>query len=198
MPNGHNGPDDWGKVNMTRKGLWALLASMILVVATTSRAAEDEKRIINGPSKNAFGGLQLVLGQGASAEVAYQPDASRLSVKTLVGEARITTSAKNLILVESEEGRVEILLPNGRVIVVEPGKAEIVGRTLGDDPGNIIIRLSGTGPIAQAGGGGTGFTQTAITVTLLETAQGYEGQNIQDENNPPGEKGPTPISPSTQ
>ena len=91
-----------------------------------------------------------MLGQGASAETAFQPDASKLIVKTLVGEARIVTSAKNLILVESTEGRVEILLPNGRVIVVEPGKAEIVGRALVDDPGNITIRLSGTGPIAQA------------------------------------------------
>jgi hypothetical protein len=198
MPNGHNGPDDWGKVNMTRRALWGLLASMILVVATTSRAAEDEKRIINGPSKSSFGGLQLVLGQGASAEVAFQPDASKLSVKTLVGEARVITSAKNLILVESEEGRVEILLPNGRVIIVEPGKAEIVGRTLGDDPGNITIRLSGTGPIAQAGSGGPGFTQSAIAVTLLETTQEYQGQNQNDDNNPPGERGPSPISQNTQ
>ena len=52
------------------------------------------------------------------------------TLKTLVGEARIVTSAKNLILVESTEGRVEILLPNGRLIVVEPGKAEIVGRAV--------------------------------------------------------------------
>lgn len=140
-------------MNMTRRALSALLGGLILVVATASWAAEDEKRIINGPSKTSFGGLELVLGQGASAETAFQPDASKLSIKTLVGEARIITSAKNLILVETTEGRVEILLPNGRVIVVEPGKAEIVGRTLGDDPGNITIRLSGTGPIAQLGPG---------------------------------------------
>jgi hypothetical protein len=171
---------------------------VIIVVATTSWAAEDEKRIINGPSKSSFGGLQLVLGQGASAEVTYQPDATKLTVKTLVGEARIITSAKNLILVESAEGRVEILLPNGRVVVVEPGKAEIVGRTLGDDPGNITIRLSGTGPIAQTGNGGDLGTTTTTTVTVLTSAETYEGQNQTDDNSPPGEKGPSPISPSGQ
>jgi hypothetical protein len=128
----------------------ALLGALIVAIGTSSWAAEDEKRIINGPSKTSFGGLELVLGQGASAETAFQPDSSKLIVKTLVGEARVITSAKNLILVESTEGRVEILLPNGRVVVVEPGKAEIVGRALVDDPGNITIRLSGTGPIAQA------------------------------------------------
>ena len=99
-----------------------------------------------------------MLGQGASAETAFQPDASKLAVKTLVGEARIVTSAKNLILVESSEGRVEILLPNGRLIVVEPGKAEIVGRALVDDPGNITIRLSGTGPDRAGGTPTTPFT----------------------------------------
>ena len=81
-------------------------------------------------------------------------------MKTLVGEARIVTSAKNLILVESGEGRVEILLPNSRVIIVEPGKAEIVGRALAEDAGNITIRLSGTGPIAQRRGGPTITTST--------------------------------------
>ena len=138
---------------MTRRALTAVLGALVITIATSSWAAEDEKRIVNGPSKTSFGGLELVLGQGASVEAAFQPDASKLVVKTLVGEARIVTSAKNLILVESTEGRVEILLPNGRVIVVEPGKAEIVGRALVGDPGNITIRLSGTGPVAQAGSG---------------------------------------------
>ena len=117
---------------MTRRALLALLGALVLAVGTAAGAAEDEKRIINGPSKTSFGGLELVLGQGASAETAFQPDASKLVVKTITGEARIVTSAKNLILVESAEGRVEILLPNGRLIVVEPGKAEIVGRALND------------------------------------------------------------------
>jgi hypothetical protein len=155
---------------MTRRALLALLGALVLAVGTAAGAAEDEKRIINGPSKTSFGGLELVLGQGASAETAFQPDASKLLVKTLVGEARIVTSAKNLILVESTEGRVEILLPNGRVIAVEPGKAEIVGRALVDDPGNITIRLSGTGPIAQAGAPPP-FTTTSVSIQLIQSAQ---------------------------
>lgn len=152
---------------MTRRALVTLLGAGLLATSTGAwAAAEDEKRIINGPSKTSFGSLELVLGQGASAEVAFQPDASKLTAKTLVGEARIITSAKNLILVESTEGRVEILLPNGRVIVVDPGKAEIVGRTLADDPGNITIRMSGTGPIAQSGGT-LPFLSTGLVVQVV-------------------------------
>jgi hypothetical protein len=157
---------------MTRRTLALLLGAFLVASGTGAWAdTEDEKRIINGPSKTSFGGLQLVLGQGASAETAFQPDASKLTVKTLVGEARIVTSAKNLILVENTEGRTEILLPNGRLIVVEPGKAEIVGRALVDDPGNITIRLSGTGPIAQAGGSTPAFTQSSTDITILNSVQ---------------------------
>jgi hypothetical protein len=154
--------------------------------------------IINGPSNTAFGGLQLVLGQGASAEVKFQPDASKLTVRTLVGEARITTSAKNLILVESTEGRIEILLPNGRLIVVEPGKAEIVGRALVDDPGVITIRLSGTGPIAQAAGPPP-ISQSAVDVTVLEAAEPSRTNNTdptQGSNRICSTCG-SPLSPST-
>jgi hypothetical protein len=156
---------------MTRRALTALLGAFILAWGMGAWAAsEDEKRIFNGPSMTSFGDLQLVLGQGASAEAKFQPDTSKLTVKTLVGEARIITSAKNLILVESEEGRIEIILPNGRVIVVDPGKAEIVGRTLTDDAGNITIRLSGTGPIAALGGTmiAQGVATSGVTVTVLE------------------------------
>jgi len=158
---------------MTRRALTGLLGALIIAIGTSAWAAEDEKRIINGPSKTSFGGLELVLGPGASAETAFQPDASKLIVKTLVGEARIVTSARNLILVESTEGRVEILLPNGRVIVVEPGRAEIVGRALVDDPGNITIRLSGTGPIAQAGPPSIPFVATTVIAQLILSGQGY-------------------------
>ena len=157
---------------MMRSMLAGLLGLLIVAGGTGAWAAtEDEKRIINGPSKTSFGGLELVLGQGASAETKFQPDASQLTVKTLVGEARIITSAKNLILVENNAGRCEILLPNGRLIVVEPGKAEIVGRALVDDPGSITIRLSGTGPIAQQGGP-SGITQTEVTATIVSSQQG--------------------------
>ena len=179
---------------MTRRMLAAVVGGVILALASGAWAAEDEKRIVNGPSKTSFGGLQLVLGPGASAETQFQPDASRLAVKTMVGEARIVTSAKNLVLVENSEGRVEILLPNGRVVVVEPGKSEIVGSTLGDDPGNITIRLSGTGPIAQAGD--VQFTMTHAIFFLLNSGQ----PSILDELNlqgPTSGRGPTPLSPSS-
>ena len=182
-------------LTMMRRSLSALLGALILVAATASWAAEDEKQIINGPSKTSFGGLHLVLGQGASAEVAYQPDATKLVVRTLVGEARVITSAKNLILVESTEGRIEILLPNGRVILVEPGKAEIVGRTLGEDPGSIIIRLSGTGPIAQQGP--VDFVQSLGAITILQFAVTSPGSPEDFPLNDPT-RGPTPVSPSTQ
>jgi hypothetical protein len=157
---------------MTRTAVAAVLGLFIIASGTEGwTAAEDEKRIINGPSRTSFGGLQLELGQGASAETKFQPDASKLTVKTLVGEARIITSAKNLILVENTEGRTEILLPSGRLIVVEPGKAEIVGRALVDDPGNITIRLSGTGPIAQVGGPTPPFTQSVVDITIIQSVQ---------------------------
>ena len=185
---------------MTRRGLALLLGTCLLAAVTGAWAAsEDEKRIINGPSTTSFGGLQLVLGQGASAEAKFQPDASKLTVKTLVGEARIITSARNLILVENTEGRTEILLPNGRLIVVEPGKAEIVGRALVDQPGNIIIRLSGTGPIAQAGGPPPGFTQSTVDITILQSAQPSLVDSLQDFPGPNRfcSTCGTPLSPST-
>jgi hypothetical protein len=65
------------------------------------------------------------------------------------------------------------------VINVEPGKTEIVGRSLVDDPGNITIRLSGTGPIAQ-GAGTPSFLQTLASGQLLYTAV----PSIVDTTNP--------------
>jgi hypothetical protein len=153
---------------MMRRTLAAVLGALIVAVGASAWAAEEEeKKIVNGPSKTSFGSLELILGQGASAETAFQPDASRLVVKTLVGEARIVTSARYLILIENSQGRVDILLPNGRLIQVEPGKSEIVGRTLTDDPGSITIRLSGTGPIAQAGDPLIKVLQTLATINVL-------------------------------
>lgn len=154
---------------MTRRMLVAVLAVLATALVSSAEAAEDEKRIINGPSKTSFGPLDVVLGQGASAETAFQPDTQTLRIKTLVGEARIVTSAKNLILIENSAGRVEILLPNGRVVVVEPGKSDIVGRAIVDDPGTVTIRLSGLGPVAQAGGVmvAQGPTTTNAVITVL-------------------------------
>jgi hypothetical protein len=178
---------------MTRRMLVVALGGLILGLTSGSWAAtEDEKRIINGPSKTSFGGLELVLGPGASAETKFQPDSSTLAVKTLVGEARIVTSARNLIMVETSEGRVEILLPNGRVVVVEPGKTEIVGRTLGDDPGSITIRLSGTGPIAQLGVGSIPFIQTIMSVTILTSGEPSIIDPLQTQG--ADQRGPTPLS----
>lgn len=177
---------------MTRRVLVTVLGGLILGLTFGAWAAEEEKRIVNGPSKTAFGGLDLILGQGASAETSFQPDASSLVVKTLVGEARIVTSAKNLVLVESSQGRVEILLPAGRLIVVEPGRAEIVGRALGDNPGNITIRLSGTGPIAQAGV--PEFVQSVAKATILSSGQpSLLDSPLSDD---PSGRGPTSLSPS--
>lgn len=181
-------------VQMTRRMLVAAVGALVLGLASGAWAAEDEKRIVNGPSKTSFGGFELVLGQGASAETLFQPDASTLVVKTLVGEARIVTSARNLILVENSQGRVEILLPNGRVVVVEPGRSEIVGRTLGDDPGNITIRLSGTGPIAQAGD--VQFTMTHAIFFILNSGQPSILDNFNLQG-PASGRGPTPLSPSS-
>lgn len=179
---------------MTRRMLAGVVGGVLLGLASGALAAEDEKRIVNGPSKTSFGGFELVLGQGASAETAFQPDSSTLVVKTLVGEARIVTSARNLIMVENSQGRVEILLPNGRLVVVEPGRAEIVGRTLGDDPGNITIRLSGTGPIAQVGGP-SDFTTTHASFFLLSSGVPSLLDNSEVDSSDSG-RGPTPLSPS--
>jgi hypothetical protein len=51
---------------MTRRALAEVLGGLILGLTFGAWAAEDDKRIINGPSKTSFGGLDLVLGQGAS------------------------------------------------------------------------------------------------------------------------------------
>src|SRR5262245_16518722 len=63
-------PGTGGK--MTRRVLVALLLVSLVAVTGPSgwAASESEKRIFNGPSKTSFGGLELVLGQGASAEAA--------------------------------------------------------------------------------------------------------------------------------
>lgn len=120
--------------------------------AQGSGSDEDQKKIYTGPVEQTFGRLSLVLDQGASARVQYQPDASRLVVETLAGEARVITSARYLVLVENLQGKMEVKLASGRVIVVEEGRSDIVGRAIMDDAGQIIIRLAGVGPFAQATG----------------------------------------------
>ena len=158
---------------MRSRMMAAAVVALLMTFGIAANAAEDEKRIINGPTKTSFGPLDLVLGQGASAETAFQPDTQTLRIKTIVGEARIVTSAKNLILVENTEGRVEILLPNGRVVIIEPGKSDIVGRAIVDDPGTITIRLSGLGPIAQAGNPPAQSGPTTAGITVLGSPYQY-------------------------
>ena len=145
------------------------LAALTIALTGGAYAAEqeEEKRVVNGPSKTTFGAFDLILGQGASSEVKYQPDAQTLSIKTLVGEARAVTSAQNLILIENLGGRVEVLTPNGKVVGIEPGKSDIVGRAIVNDPGTITIRLSGLGPIAQVGGTPGGPITTSANLVVL-------------------------------
>jgi hypothetical protein len=136
---------------MVKKALGILLGAALVVgggaTAWAQANGNAEKKVYTGPGETSFGNLQLVLGPGASAETQYEPDAYRLTVKTLTGEARVVTSARFLVLVENVEGTMEVLLPNGRKIVVEPGRSDIVGRAIVDDPGAITVRIA-TGRIS--------------------------------------------------
>ncbi|HZS34072.1 MAG TPA: hypothetical protein VFC42_11910 [Methylomirabilota bacterium] len=137
---------------MTR-ALVATCALLLIAAAGPGASAQPatgnggEKQLLRGPVKQTFGALDVVLGEGSSAEVRPQPDASRLSIHTLQGEARVVTSARYLVLVENEEGTVEVTLPTGRRIAIEPGRSDIVGRALVDDPGTISIRIASTAHI---------------------------------------------------
>ena len=136
---------------MTRKvSMWTIMIGLTWVLGSAaSWAAEDNntKQLIRGPAEIIYGRLTVALGEGAAAEVDYQPGASRVKIKTLAAEARIVVSARYLILVENLEGTTEIRLPTGRTIMVEPGKSEIVGRALADDPGMIVVRLASEGVV---------------------------------------------------
>jgi len=135
---------------MAHNGFAWLLGVALLLGGTGPSLAqqnESEKKVYNGPTKVSFGRLDLVLAPGASSEVQYQPDASRLVVKTLAKDARVVTSARYLILLENVEGTMEARLATGRTIRIEPGKSDIVGRALVDDPGQIVVRLASTGVV---------------------------------------------------
>lgn len=132
---------------------WLVIGVTLATVAAGAAPAwaagheKEEKHILRGPTESTFGLLMVALDEGAVSEVRYQPDANRLAVKTQVGEARVIVAARYLILVENLEGRVTIQLATGRVVVVEPGRSEIVGRALVEDPGQIIVRLASEGVI---------------------------------------------------
>ncbi|MBI1892878.1 MAG: hypothetical protein HYS14_02025 [Candidatus Rokubacteria bacterium] len=131
---------------MDRRFLWILILGLVLPLSVTpvwAAEEKDQKQVVRGPAEVTFGQMLLSLGQGASAEVAYQPEQTRLTVKTLAGEAKITTSARNLVFVENVEGKVQVLLTStGRVIVIEQGKSEIFGRAIVNDPGQIIVTVA--------------------------------------------------------
>lgn len=113
--------------------------------AAAADQPQERKQVLQGPTTQTFGVYNLVLDAEAAAEVAYQPESNRLSVRTLSKDARIVLSARFLVLVENLHGTMEVRLPNGRLIHVEPGKSEIVGRALADDPGQIVVRLASSG-----------------------------------------------------
>ncbi len=137
---------------MTR-ALVGMCAIMLVALMGSGASAQPatgsggEQQVLRGPIKQTFGALDVVLQEGSSVEVRSQPDASRLTVHTLRGEARVVTSARYLVLVENEQGTVEVTLPTGRRIAIEPGRSDIVGRALVDDPGTISIRIASTAHI---------------------------------------------------
>jgi hypothetical protein len=135
---------------MTRRLVSIVAAGLVMAVAMGLGAQSNggQKKVHNGPIQQSFGPLNLVLEQGASVETDYQPDANRLVVRTLAQEARIVTSARYLVLIENQEGTVEVTLPTGRRVKIEPGRSDIVGRALVDDPGTISIRIASTAVIS--------------------------------------------------
>lgn len=128
-------------------GVFTLGCLLAVTPVWAQQGNGSAKKVYNGPIKQTFGQLDLVLTGGASSEVEYQPDQSRLTVRTLAREARVVTSARYLVLVENQEGTVEVTLPTGRTIKIEPGQSDIVGRALVDDPGTISIRIASTANI---------------------------------------------------
>lgn len=145
----------------------ALLVGLVSPGLAQQASGSSDKQVVQGPSTNSYGRLLLVLPAGSESEVEYQPDNSTLAVKAIKGEARITTSARYLILVESVAGSIEIRMASGRVIRVEPGQSEIVGAAIVDDPGQTIIRLNGTGPFVAQGPGGTQGLGGEVRATVL-------------------------------
>lgn len=173
---------------MTRRIVGAIAFGLVVLVAagTWAQTTKTEKLVFKGPTKQTLGQFDVIVPEGSAAEAQYQPDQNRLAIKTTVGEARIVTSARFLLLIENEEGTVEVTLPTGRRISIEPGKSDIVGRALTDDPGTISVRVA-----------------SSVVVTVLDTpAAALSGQVTQQTQvnpvtNPRPEGIPVAISPST-
>ena len=82
-------------------------------------------------------------------------------------------SARYLILIENQEGTVEVTLPTGRRVKIEPGRSDIVGRALVDDPGTISIRIASTAVInVLEGVPAAALSGQVTTPTPINTATG--------------------------
>jgi len=141
-----------GIIMLSRRLAMTLVMALVLVLSATPGLAQqpqrqaqekDQGQIVRGPAEVTFGQFLLALREGASCRVKYQPENNRLDVETLVGEAKILTSARNLVLIENIEGKIQVLLTStGRVTVVEPGKSEIFGRAIVNDAGQIVVTVA--------------------------------------------------------
>jgi hypothetical protein len=160
---------------MTRRFISIVAAGLVMAVAMGLGAQNNggQKKVYNGPVQQTFGQLNLILEQGASVETDYQPDANRLGVHTIAQEARVVVSARFLVLIENQEGTVEVTLPTGRRVKIEPGRSDIVGRALVDDPGTISIRIASTAAInVLEGAPAAALSGQVTTVTPINTATG--------------------------
>jgi len=123
----------------------AIMGMALLAVTTTAWAqGNEEKKTLTGPSTTALGPWQVVLPDGATAQVEFQPDTNRIMIKTTSKDAQLITSARNLVIVENQDGTVEVTLANGRKVKIKPTNVDIFGRAILDDPGQILILVAGS------------------------------------------------------
>jgi hypothetical protein len=104
----------------------------------------EEKKTLTGPSATALGPGQVLLPDGAKAEVECQPATNRMVIKTTAKDAQLITSARFLVIVENEDGTVDVTLANGRKVSVKPENVDIFGRAIVDDPGQILLFVRGS------------------------------------------------------
>ena len=163
----------------SKRLIWILVAGVVLALGTAPVWAAEEKeqkQVVRGPAEVTFGQMLLAVGQGASAEVQYRPEQTRLTVKSLAGEARIITSARNLLFVENVEGKVQVLLTStGRIVAIDPGKSEIFGRAIVNDPGQIIVMFASRVDTWILGQGQVFPVSRPETSTMSPTAPAIQG-----------------------
>jgi len=128
---------------MPTKGV--VVGMALLAGAGTAWAqGNEEKKTLTGPSTTALGPWQVVLADGAKAEVEFQPDTNRIVIKTTAKDAQLITSARYLVIVENEDGTVDVTLANGRKASIKPKNVDIFGRAIVDDPGQILLLVRGS------------------------------------------------------